>query len=367
MKRTSIFGLLILALPLWANMASPFVEGTMPGSPFISQAVDIEHEYLTIRPDSNKISADIVAEYHIRVDSAGTDIPFLFYAMGYDSAFEVRLDGDMVVLDSIPLPYQNQTGTLLKDFAYLFDKDSSQIWLELPEDDHPNGPVAIFPSHLHFFSADLDTGRHVIRVQYQARAEIDLREWVKVFRYQYALAPAKYWRSFGGLTLRIDARALSGMVRTDLKLGLPDSGHQAAVAKWEFDSLPTEVLILRYQTKITGWPLMLRVMGPGGITALLGIPLIGIHLIWFLMFRARHPRPKRNWVRIVGAVLVPLLVLLIFIMSFEWIDQAIGPDASRYHGYYILAVFSYPIWLVVYALLTWGIDRGVEYLRRSRS
>lgn len=42
--------------------------------------------------------------------------------------------------------------------------------------------------------------------------------------------------------------------------------------------------------------------------------------------------------------------------SYAFIDNLIGIEASKRHGYYILIIVVYPVMLIVYMLITWVID-----------
>jgi hypothetical protein len=73
------------------------------------------------------------------------------------------------------------------------------------------------------------------------------------------------------------------------------------------------------------------------------------------------------WVMIAGSILVPLLVLLSYIFSFSLIDLAIGPAASRNHGYTFLSLAFYPLLLLVYWPAMWLVDRAMARRKRRHT
>jgi hypothetical protein len=58
-------------------------------------------------------------------------------------------------------------------------------------------------------------------------------------------------------------------------------------------------------------------------------------------------------VLITGSVIIPLIVLVFYIYSFDLIDDAIGTAASRYHGYTFLVMIFYPVLAPFYGLVMW--------------
>ncbi len=63
---------------------------------------------------------------------------------------------------------------------------------------------------------------------------------------------------------------------------------------------------------------------------------------------------------IAGSLIIPAIILFYYVYSFEIIDNAIGVNASRYHGYNFLVVFIYPVLMPVYIIIMWLVDRTMK-------
>ena len=69
---------------------------------------------------------------------------------------------------------------------------------------------------------------------------------------------------------------------------------------------------------------------------------------------------------IAGSLLIPLAILIFYIGAYDIIDDLIGEDAGRYHGYTFLAIALYPLILPVYFFVMWLVDKQIK-LRIAKS
>jgi len=349
---------LFLTLSTWANMASPIQEGTMGASPFISQNVDIIKENILIIPGINFETCQFIIEYHIQADITGTQIPLLFYAPEYAKGFKIKLDDIEIQLSPVPERYHNLEGNPFSNFDHFFEaynKDEAG-YTELKDSPIPGFYVTI--DDLKFFEVDLLEGVHVIQVEYVAERWIDRSDWVKEYSFRYALAPAKYWRSFGDLEVTIDASNPQNKYITNL--GEPETGNPLSKATWTFSELPVEVLQITYKPELSSTAQRLISMSPVGLTIIFAIFLIIVHLVLMWIFRRNNPDKKYSWLVIAGSIIIPFITLIGYMYSFSIIDSAIGPDASHFHGYTFIILLLYPVIVPVYWTIMWLVDRMMK-------
>lgn len=358
MRVNLILILALLPFAAWANMASPIEEGTLSASPFISLYVDVLHEQIHIKPDNTFETAQFDIEYHIHAHQSGSQIPLLFYASEFRENFNIWLDGKEIQLQAVPDQYERIEETPFSDFSYFFkppDYDSTQQ-LFLMNSTAPSERFYVRLDDLKFFEVDLDSGNHVIKVSYTANRWSDRSDWVKTYSFRYALSPAKYWKSFGTLSITLDGSDSPQPLSTNL--GNPTDGNINTVQTLNFDALPGELLMISHKPEINSTARFFINISPGWIAILFGILATGLHILAMYRFRKANPNRRFSWVMIVGSILVPLAPILAYSYSFDLIDVLIGPDAGHYHGYGSFFVFGlYPPLLGIYLLITWGVDK----------
>ena len=191
----------ILAVPAWANMASPSQPGTPAGEPTAALAgLRIARETLTLdlRPLGALRAGDVrfaTVEAVYTVDNPGGPrrLPLEFVALGDDvEAAQVWLDGQPVAAERV--------GRI----------DVPALWTVADEapglDGAPTEYTAdVFNPQGLRFTVDLGPGRHSVRVAYRVQAgSYDTsanpnRTW----QVAYSLAPARLWAGFGQLDVAV--------------------------------------------------------------------------------------------------------------------------------------------------------------------
>ena len=350
-----ILVLMTISLFAPANMASPVDEGTMGAVPFINQYADITKEIIHIVPDEKFQTARFQIEYQIRASRPGIRIPLLFYASEYREDFKIRLDDTPVTLQEVPQQYEKLAGTPFEDFGYFFHE---KVGNEIPGVNIAESPTTGFVvtiGDLKFFDVDFSEGPHTLNVEYTADQWIDRSDWIRKRNFRYALSPAKYWKSFGSLEITVDASQFKKKISTNL--GKPTLGTLDSIATWSFTTLPVEVVQINYNPEVSWMASRLIYLEPEGLSLFFAILLVGLHLLLMRRFRKKYASKRFSWVMITGSLLVPLLVLIGFILSYYLIDASIGEEAGRYHGYEILVIIFYPVILPVYWPIMWWIDK----------
>jgi hypothetical protein len=354
-----------LTLSTWGNMASPLHEGTWMANPFISQSVDIIKEKILIIPDDRFETALFKIEYHIKADKSGRQIPFLFYASEFKESFRIWIDDKEIELHQVPEAYKELEGTPFTDFGYFFEAQNLNETKQVLIDDSPSSGFYVSIDDLKFFETDLTEGHHIIRVEYIADKWINRSNWVKEYSFRYALSPAKYWKSFGNLEITLDASNFNETLTTNL--GEPETGSLQSKCVWTFSALPTEVLQITYKPAINRKASTLIAISPTGLTLVLAFILTALHIIAISLYRKKNPDKRFSWIMIAGSIVVPLLTLAGYMLTFDIIDAAIGHEASKYHGYTFLVIILYPILLPLYWIIMWLVDKTLTKKIREKT
>lgn len=364
--RFKIFALaLFIGQLCFANMASPLRPGTQTATPFISENVDIISENILIIPDEKFQTAKFQIEYHIQSSKSGSQIPLLFYAVDFREDFRIWIDDEEIRLSPIPEQYFEIHGTPFNDFSYLFSKPS---WSD-DEKTHANRSLFegfyVTTNDLKFFQTALSEGEHIIKVEYLADVWVDHNDWVKKYSFRYLLSPAQLWKSFGNLTITIDSKNLAHGYTTNLG---EHSSKIHSKSTWIFSAIPTDVLKIEYQPEINPIATMLITLSPFGMTIIIGVLFLLLHLLLMKLYRNKRPNHRFSWPVIIGSIVFPFLTLLGFTFSFNVIDAYIGNHASQYHGYTFLVFFIYPVITPIYWIAMWLIDQSFkEYINKKRS
>jgi hypothetical protein len=352
LKRIFIF--LLVTHFCRANMASPILEGSKNATAFSSKNVAILHENILVHISQDFKTAKYTIEYTIKSDEVGGQIPLLFLARDYKDNFTVWLDGKLVKIKDIPnyiiKPESNQFADFANSFTEKIDeyKYISITWQR-------NNTNLYNLDDLKYFEANLTKGEHKIKVEYSANVWIDKsNEWVNEYSFSYSLAPAKYWKSFGGLDITVFQDGNIKPLVTNL--GNPIEGNFDKVSTWKFNKLPSENFNIIYKPNISQTAKALITIEPFGIMILVGIVLLLFHIAINFWYRKKNRIKKYSWVVVLGSFIVPYLMFHSYFISYDSIDNIIGVDASKRHGYYFLILFWYPVLVAAYMIIMWIID-----------
>ncbi len=351
--------LTVLAAPtLRANMQQPWIDGTSYSEMFIAEYADILHEDLHVEIEPGFEYAVFRVRYEVECREDGRHIPFAFLAMNaenhwddtFDDGFTVELDGRLLSTndqpDSTEQALREAFGAQV-DSIYSKSATSLEIWQFLrPE-----------YRDLKFFSAGLNKGKHVIEVRYRAAAHIDISEYVREYRFHYALGPARYWKSFGTLNLMIDG----GGEAAAFSSNLPDSmfKREGEVLRAQFDGIPLDVIELQFTPEVSGFTSFVISLSPFGTALIFVSPFFLLHLyLIYRNFRLAEGHWKYFLVLISGCLVVPILFLLFLLLSDELTDFLIGAHAGGLHGTIYSVIFLSPFVFLIY----WGVIAAVQFV-----
>lgn len=357
MKIRLFFLCVLNSLLLNANMASPVEEGTFGTRPFISQYVNILHENLRITIDENFEYADFLVEYTINAEKSGTQIPLLFYASQYYENFEVTIDGKKVSLERQE-DFWNLYGIdkeKLTNFHYLYNADRKAI-SEIENQFQHGRSEQIALNDFLYFTTDISEGEHVIKVTYKATNWRYKHNRLNEDSFRYALAPAKYWKSFGTLDITIDASQVKDEVA--INLGTPKSGEIKGVSTYQFNKLPLEILEITRMPKLTSFTKLLLAIESFWLAIILMSCIVVYHVWKMYHFRKKYPRKKFSTPAFIGASTIPFVFLFMLLLTTFWIDSAIGnPYASGRESYGAFFEFLYlPKYYLYYIIFSILVD-----------
>ncbi len=352
--------LLVFTL-LWAqitraNMSSPIWEGTATSTAFSSKDINILSEFIHIKIDADYRTAAFTVEYTLQSDVSGRQIPLLFYAQDYKDSFQVRVDNQSVAIQNIPEQYTHFALSPFSGFSRWKDAGNQadardRVTIQWDENSGFTYPI----NDLKYFETELGKGIHKVRVTYTANVWTDVSGWVKTYSFRYSLSPAKFWKSFGKLTVTVEQAGTVRPITTNI--GAPLEQTILAKNTWMFTQLPAEYLEFSFTPEMSGLTKALINLQPFWLSIISGVLLFVLHLWLVLRYRRRHIHKKYSFVVIVGSWLVPFLILLSYIAYFMLIDYLIGEDAGRRHGYVFLIMILYPFFVPVYWTIMWLLDK----------
>ena len=358
MKKLLGIIIILLQTQVYANMANPVIRGAIGGRPFVSEYVDVIHEDLFIRMDKNSEYASFNVKYYINSTKDGFQIPFLFYASEYLDSFSVKIDGIEVDISDISDDFKVPENTKFKDFSYFFESPSDNDYSSVLIEDSPSGGFYISLHDMIYFETDISKGQHLIEVSYRATRWTDTHNWVNEYSFRYALSPAKYWKSFGTLNVKIDATDFNKELSTNL--GQPIKGDVNSNAEWEFNQLPTEIFQINYNPAISKTAQILINITPSGLAFITGSILAILHLLIIIWYRKKNITKRFSLAVIAGSILIPLLFLISWINYHDLIDAYIGKDAGGSHGYTFFIIVLYPVIMPIYWLIYGSIDKRIK-------
>lgn len=336
----------------FANMASPYIEGSKTSSALSSKQIDVLREQIFIKIDKEFKTAKYTIIYTIDNKIETNRIPLLFLALDYKDEFKVWLNNLPVKTENITDDYREDTSIKFQEFNNNFiDTDGvKQVKVFFEKDKYDTYSL----TDLKYFEAPLKKGIHQIKVEYTAEVWEDRSDWVKKLSFRYSLSPAKHWRSFKSLSIRVEQE---GNQVFSANIG---RGKKAAnqYTYWVFDQLPSEVLIFTHQAKVSKLASQMIMIGPDGFMWITFCLLTIFHLIALYVYR-NSTKNKRTVILIAGSLLIPFITFLIYNLSFGFIDEMIGPYASKHHGYYILIFGLYPIVMPIYWLAMFLINKYI--------
>lgn len=354
MKKHILYFFLFISAISNANMASPIQIGTLGGSPFLHQYVSITHENIVITLDENFDYAHFNVEYFIDAEKDGIQIPLLFYATEYASDFIVTIDGKPLKIETLSDVWNIPENQLkIVDYNLLYTRNDEIPTLKVGFKNSQHESISL--NDFHYFKTDIKKGKHIIKVSYKASKWNYDHSRLKEESFRYALAPAKYWKSFGTLDITLDTSKCNEIVTTNL--GKATSGEKKSVSKYHFDKLPQDMIEIRLEPQLSNFSKWLIKLESFNLALLLMLIPFLIHLKLMFNFRKKNKKSKLSGVAILGGILIPILFIFAIILATFLIDTSIGKYASGRASYGAFFSFIFlPKFLIIYLVISLIID-----------
>jgi len=301
--------------------------------------------YLAKLDSASEVFADFEIEYIINAEKEGINIPLLFYALEYHKDFEVSIDGK-----PISIKEYNIEKTKLKNFEYLYSPDNTNTFVLNNEFKNGKSETIRLEDFL-YFETNISKGKHSIKVSYIASAWNYKHNRLNESSFRYALSPAKQWKSFGTLNITIDTSVCNEDISTNL--GSPKKGELNTISTYHFNKLPTDVIIINLEPKLSEIAKLLLKINYFNLAILLILPFVFLHFKFIKKFRIRNPKTKPSVIVIFGGLLLPVLFIFVMIFSSFIIDYFLGNYASGREGYGVFYSFiQLPMLLLIYLAIS---------------
>lgn len=360
--KKNIFIILLLChvLILNANMSSPVQQGTFGARPFLNQFVNVLHENISISIDKDFQYVNFNIEYIIQSEKNGIKIPLLFYASEYYDDFKITLDEKPVQLKKHEDFWDkfNVKNKKLIDFDYLYNvdiKEISEINIEFKKGKSNHIKLNDFI----YFETDISKGTHRIKVSYKARKWQYKHRRISKTSFRYALFPAKYWKSFGTLDIKIDASKTIENISTNL--GYPINGNLKTVALYHFTEIPVDIININLEPTLNILTKFLLKIESFRLTLFVFIFIIIYHIK--LMFKHRKVNPNNlfSFTAILGGIIISFLFAFGLIFFSFTIDYCIGKYASGRESYGVFYSFLFlPKFWCVYLSFSLTVDYFIK-------
>jgi hypothetical protein len=334
-------------------MASPLRPGTIFANALTSRDISILQEQIKVQVLKGFKTAAFDIVYRIKTDVEGGQIPLLFLAKDYKGDFKVWVDDQQVKLQDIPNYIIKTNDSKFANFENSFEySESDNKFVKINWTENHYNLYKL--DDLKYFETYLKKGEHKIRVSYTANVWVYNAEWLKEYSFRYALTPASYWKSFGGLSINIINE--SGVDSVTTNLGNPVEGKFGSISNWNFKQLPVDIFEINYHPVIGNLASSLIAIDPFILMIIFGLILFAIHLWLNMRYRKNNLQKRISWLVVIGSVISPVLILFSYIASYLLIEKLLGEHSSTRMGYYVLILGFYPVVVVIYLLLMILLD-----------
>ena len=332
------FLLCIFPLLVFGNMAKPWVEGSQHSVLFGSSNAMVKREIIDIRLIKEPVDQFYYAEYKIKYfihsDEKQT-LPLVFLALGISDGKEIKINNRPALIQNLDFEKH--------DYSFI-EKKKDAMFLKYSEDSE----VRVNPEELIYFSANLEKGENIIKVNYDAFLQYNTSGFIRNYKLEYSLYPSKFWKSFGRIevNLKIDDDAEI----TESNLG--DFDIKDNLAKWIIKSGNHENIKIVISEKTSILSKILMFSNP------LGISFLGLIGLFFINLKLLRRNPK-TYIFVLGIILVPILFYVIYYLSYDLINLSLGKKHTK-HGSIVFIVLTYPFLLLIYWLAMWLIRKEIK-------
>ncbi|MBN2695559.1 hypothetical protein JXR93_12935 [bacterium] len=354
---------IFLATTIFGNMASPYHQGTKTSTVISSKDINILSENIDIKINKEFNSAYFKIEYNISTDIEGTQIPLLFIAEKYKNGFKVWVDDLEVKTLDIPKEY-----TSIKDSP--FDKFSESLKVADQSENIESITIhwssgfrdVYYFNDLKYFETSLTKGEHKIRVEYSASPWVSRWGLVNKYSFDYSLAPAKFWKSFGKLNVKIDFENYSDEITTNL--GETKNRVKDNKVLYSFNELPADSIKIAFTPEIKGFAKTLADINPSNL-ALASIIILFLFHVFILFWKKEKITTRYN---LLLSLIISFVPFMVFILSYKFIASSVGEHKTVMINYYsnIENTIFYPILFIPYFFLMIIISIIIKIIIKKR-
>lgn len=312
-------------------MAKPWVDGSIHSSLFGTTNCKVIRENLNIKFE--KIEDIYFTKYKIKYvinSSFNEKLPLLFIGLELKGNKRVIVNGKQVKITN----YNLDNLSKIK-----YDNENS---------------ISINPEDLIYFEGELKEGENIIIIEYDANLEFNTIGFIREYNLKYSLYPSKFWESFGTIFVEID-------LGNDLEIINSNIGKfetKNGISKLELTNIPVDEIQLDFRRKINLISKILLYISPFGISIFCLIIMFTIH-ITLIKKKYLSNTEDYKYVLLIGNILIPILYYFFYFTSYDLIDFSLSQEKSR-HGYVFLYVFTLPILMLIYSVITYFIDKKLK-------
>lgn len=361
LKNFPVFFLVLLltftAIPIDANMAKPYVDGTESSTLFGSKNCSVLAEEIDItaiaptQVDDYSYRLKYRISYKIYSDQEGK-LPLLFIALNLEGPASVIVNGKKIIAHELD---KENVGR----FKFITPNSGNNDFYDIRFEDQTKKWATVL-QELIYFDANIVKGENTVTIEYEGHPEYNVYGLLRAYKIQYALYPSHYWKSFGSIEVNIHLPGKDEI--RDVNIGqLQNLNH--GNYKLVIERISEDDLIINFSKKISFFAEVLLFLQPFGL-ALIAFLIVGfLHFKWLIKRRKRYPL-KYNFMVPLGILVVPVLIYVIYSLSYDFIQWVVNTPGLK-NGYFLLIVFTAPFFILIYGLIAWMVDYQVK--RRLKS
>jgi len=341
--------ILVLFFPLFTfgNMAKPYTDGAGHSVIFSNKSAKVLNETIDIsilnQNEEDKSLSGFKAKYKIVYtiySEENAAIPLLFIGIGLSNFQSILVNNSAVKNDSL-----SKNEILAKKYSFIELYQDNYCYIKYNKDDKTFVPL----SSLIYFHANIQKGENQIIIEYEGELEVNRYGFESNYKLEYSLYPSQFWKSFGPISIYLH-------LPKDYELkesNFDEVYNEKEAVKWKITDINQEKFSISFAKKQNLCIQFLLELHPFGIACL---SLLFFSVLNFYCIKKHRVETvnKYNYYLPIGIFVVPILFYTIFIFSYDFIDFMMKKESK--HGYYFLFVFTYPIFLLIYALIFWTID-----------
>ena len=334
-----------------AKMAKPYVDGVQGSTLFGNKNFSVISEKIAITAiaplglrelDDYAYPLKYKISYRIAADRQEL-LPLLLDTRMMEPPKSVIINGKRVNLQSLNKQH-------LSRFKFLSPSSSGGDFYDIKFGDQTKA-WGIQLQDLMYFEADMVQGENTIVVEYEGSPTYNVYGLLRKYEIQYALYPAKTWKSFGPIEVNLKLLKEDEVRNVNMgKLEDLTNGNY----KLTIDKITGDDLTIVFSKKISTFAAVLLFVEPFGLAVIAFLIASFFHIKWLIKRRKQYPM-KYNYTVPLGMFAVTIIAYGVFALGFDLIKWVMN-DGGLKNGYILLIIFTAPFFFLIYGLITWLVD-----------